>query len=152
MSIGVPTRPATTWHGARAESIKRLECCMPALTGEVSVLDVNRSGVLLATSVPLRTGSSHAARFVFDNQSVTFGMRVSHVVSRFDAASGWSHRIGLSFRLDSSEAWSVLETLMSALGSDVARGASVQRREPEAAVWSDDDAGGWIGRPGANAA
>jgi hypothetical protein len=130
MSIGVPTRPATTWHGPRAQSIKRLGCFVPALAGAVSVLDVNRSGVLLAASEPLRVGSSHAGHFQFEDQGVTFSLRVSYVASRFDAATGWSHRIGLSFRLDSPDAWQLLEALLSALAAD-GRGPSAARTGPD---------------------
>ena len=118
MSIGVPTRPATAWHGPRAQSIQRLECVIPALTRTVAVLDVNRSGVLLSTEMPLRVGSSHAARFRFETQAVEFAVRVSHVTSHFNADDGWRHRVGLSFRLDGQAAWRSLETLMSALSAD----------------------------------
>ncbi len=123
MFSGVPTKPAGEWHGARADSIHRLQCRLPGLKGDAAPREMNRCGLLLDASSPLRIGSSHRAAFEFDGFQTSLPLRVTHVVTHFETGAGAEHRIGFAFRLTSAADEAALEALLGRLNTALAAAA-----------------------------
>lgn len=117
MNWGVPTRPATAWNGARAESIHRVRCEIPALKGAAAAKDLNRSGLLLETPSPLKVGSHHLAELSFEGLRVRLPLRVSHVDTRYESGAAARHRVGLVFRLSNTADEIALDRLLRALNA-----------------------------------
>lgn len=117
MFTGVPTKPATTWHGERVNGVRRAACVIPTLNAEITLLDVNRCGALIEASAPLRVGSNHVTHFTFEGVDYVLPVRAVHSTSRFRVGEPTRYRIGLTFRTSTSAEWHTLDRLVAQLSS-----------------------------------
>ena len=120
MFNGVPTRPAGAWHGARCASIHQLQCTIEAISGDANARDLNRSGLLLETSSPLRVGSFHIAEMELDGLRVNLPLRVAHVCRRYEGGIR-QFSIGFVFQLMNAADRLALDSLVARL--DIAAAA-----------------------------
>lgn len=115
MFAGVPTRPAGAWHGARAETIHHATCAIAALSGDSSVKDLNRCGLLLEVARPLKVGTQHVARVTYEGTRADLPVRVTELTTHYEPGAPPRHRLGLMFRLQRDADYLALDHLLEQL-------------------------------------
>ena len=120
MFAGVPTRPAGAWHGARAETIHHVSCAIAALSGDSSVKELNRCGLLLEVARPLKVGSQHLARVMYEDSRADLPVRVAELSTHYEPGAPPRHRLGLIFRLQRDADYLALDALLERLNRPAA--------------------------------